>query len=224
MQEGWHDGDDRRRARTFINTNTKGMHDGHSLCVSRGVISMGWFDFFKKKKQEEKLETPAEYIDADAYAKIARILTDNAETLRRLDVCFADPAAFARAHEERYDERGMDAHNRISAIAWIGLVDALMEIELACEFDWKEELAEFIAVVRPWAEAAGLAWDTELLEENADIPVWCAALNAAWKEDGFCILRIDIDSDSYVLLLIETERAEQVQRLAAEVGQKMMIY
>ncbi len=157
-----------------------------------------------------------------ALVEIARMITNGDEAvLREAAACAQDPKGWFAAHQERYEERGVDSPDDLDSVQWLGLVDLLEEHGWVCERDWQDELEDFLYFLENLKgfRALGLELDESWFDEEDDIPAWCTILTEKWE--GVCVAAIDIDSDSYVLFPIAAPQLAQLQKLAEEIGHRI---
>lgn len=131
------------------------------------------------------------------------------------------PDDYVRAYHERLNWRGIEAP--IPALPWIALVDGLMARDRLCEIDWKEPPGDVtsnldrLAALRPeqpgrWTWLAGAEWQGKLPED------FLPAIGKHLLEKGMALITLDIDSDSYPLMILPADRVQESQRLAALAG------
>ena len=185
---------------------------------------MGLFDRFKRSPAEEPGENTQAAQNAwpGVMLEIAAIISNGDEAvLQEVAACTSDPAGYFAAHQERYEERGVDAPDDLGLVQWLGLVDILEEHGWVCERDWKDELEDFSYFVQNLHgfQQLGLELDPDWLDEDEDISAWCGVLTEKWE--GVCVAAIDIDSDSYVLFPTSTAQLADLQRLAGEIGHRI---
>ena len=191
---------------------------------------MGIFDRFKKKGADSDtpataptLPTPvaAPKLSAPVLIEIARLISSGDEAvLRDVSTCAEHPQDWFEAHQDRYEERGVDSAGDLDLVQWLGLVDILEEHGWVCERDWKDELEDFLFFLQNLKgyQTLHLTLDENLFEPDQDIPAWCNILAEKWKEQGARVAAIGIDSDSYVLFPILIAQFPALQKLAEEIG------
>ncbi|MDE6727023.1 MAG: hypothetical protein K2J80_03665 [Oscillospiraceae bacterium] len=153
--------------------------------------------------------------------EIARLITDNKSVLANLKTLLETPDSYFADNAARYAERGMDVKTRShKELYWIALADELSEGGCMFEVDWKCELEDFLWALEQLndydlVKSAVLSLE---LPEDGDVEVWGEELNAALDGKTF-VCCIDIDSDSYPLMIVTAETLERIQKLAADNGQ-----
>lgn len=185
---------------------------------------MGLFDRFKKKPEDEPEETAKAGQTAwpPVMLEIAEIISSGDEAvLREVTACTSDPAGYFSAHQERYEERNMDATCGPELIQWLGLVDILMEHNYVCERDWKDELPDFLYFLQHLrgTERLGLTIQEDWLDEDGDVDAWCSSIIEKWKPQQCRVAEIGIDSDSYVLFSCRENEWERLKALSKQLGQ-----
>ena len=182
---------------------------------------MGFFDHFKTKKAAPEPLEPSVKSIGPTVVEIARIISSGDETvLRDITACTENPASWFTAHQDRYEERGVDSADDVDLVQWLGLVDILEEHGWVCERDWKDELEDFSYFVQNLRSfsALNLELDPDWFDEDEDIPAWCGILTDKWAAQGVRMAAIGIDSDSYVLFPVTSSQFETLQKLAGQIG------
>jgi hypothetical protein len=160
----------------------------------------------------------------DAFASLAALLSGGDSAVREAVVQAADdPAAYLETYEET-SERLWDVEDpaRDPRLPWLALVDRLLAVLRAVEIDWHSAKADVewsLAQLIVWPRVpdvtrraiAALAADASAIETLQEI----ARLVA---DDGLRLAAMDIDSDSYVLLLLGTADYEQATAIADKLG------
>ena len=183
---------------------------------------MGLFGIFRAKETPPPEPPKPEAKDlGPVLMEIARIISSGDEAvLRDITACTEDPASWFTAHQNRYEERGVDSVGDLDLVQWLGLVDILEEHGWVCERDWKDELEDFSYFLQNLHgfQKLGLELDPDWLDEDEDISAWCGVLTEKWAVQGVRIAAIGIDSDSYVLFPATAPQFAQLQKLAGEIG------
>ena len=186
---------------------------------------MGIFDRLKKQNPApEDLPAPAAERKpfGPGVVEIAKLISSGDEAVMAdITACTGDPAAWFEAHQDRYEEQGVDSADDKDLVQWLGLVDILEEHGWVCERDWKDELEDFSFFVQTLHgfQALGLKLDPDWLDEDGDISEWCGVLAEQWSAQGVRMAAIGIDSDSYVLFPASAGQLAALQTLAEEIGQ-----
>ncbi|MGW4489782.1 DUF6630 family protein [Amycolatopsis sp. NPDC004368] len=166
------------------------------------------------------MTTPAR----DALIRVATLLApDVPEVSARATAALDDPEAYVREHADRLGQRGID--EPFDGLPWIALVDALDDHGLLTEIDWKESPDDITAGLRNlrsapqsdklWATLAESELPTyEFLEEAGE---QLHALNTA-------LAVLDIESDCYPLVLLPTNRGDDLLELAKAAGFAAAVY
>ena len=147
-------------------------------------------------------------------ADIAALITDNnSEVVSALRECANDPWAYAEKNTSRYLQRGVVVSdkeaNDIDDICWIGMIDELEENGYLFPCDYSEEVENII-----W----GLSQlkNYSLIESYDDAEAFVHKLNSTLK--GACICMIDIDSDSYELIIVSLDVYKKISAIAKNNG------
>ncbi|MEG0938559.1 DUF6630 family protein [Comamonas sp.] len=122
-------------------------------------------------------------------------------------------------------QRGIDSPQEVSA--WLALVDGLQRREQNVELDWRLDLDELISSLSQLrtVKELGLVFDDLMADDAASEMAGEDALGKAaiWlRSKGLALVCMDIDSDSYPLMLLPLERVDAIKVLAERVGQKLM--
>lgn len=145
------------------------------------------------------------------------ICEENDEVMREVDSCLADPEGYFEKHQDQFDERGIEEYEEIEEeISWLAMVDALENNGYACEVDWSASLEDFLYLLGELrgVQTKELFMDEEWFDEDGEVSEWCEILDAKWAPEGFVVLAIDIDSDSYVLFPYELNQVEELSEMA----------
>ncbi len=183
---------------------------------------MGFLDrFFGGSRSAENVKDKQfEKNDFSVILEIAELISSNNKAVSdRLKFCVERPEEYFSECSERYTERGIDVNNREkNTLYWIGMVDELAEQGFLFSVDWNCELEDFL-----WAmeqiktyplisdEISSITFD-----ENCDILEWGRRVNEAVGKARLCW--VDIDSDSYELIIVTTEALEKIASLAPKTG------
>lgn len=155
--------------------------------------------------------------------EIARLLTDNDDVHARLKKALDDPEKYFSENEWRYAERGVVVNKTDRKILyWLALVDELAEGGSAFEVDYKCELEEFTGALERLSNYGllGGAVGSVKLNESEDASAWGEEINLALGGKAF-VCFIDIDSDSYPLVIVDGGAIERLRKLADDNGHKI---
>lgn len=172
---------------------------------------MGFFDKFKKKPESPKLP------ENEAFYEIFSFISEkdpavSAET----DRCLTEPKSFAKSHENDFIERCVHIDKaEDNELKWLGCTDILIRNGYACELDYSCELSDFIFSVNGLKalKTNGIELCEEDFDESGDITQWLAQ-NRELQACGMCFGAVDIDSDSYVIFAVKSEKLEKLKELA----------
>lgn len=155
--------------------------------------------------------------------EIARLLTDNETVHANLRSALDNPDKYFSENEWRYAERGVVVGKTDrKTLYWLALVDELAEGGCVFEVDYKCELEEFLGALERLnnyglVESAVGSLD---LPEDGDVTAWGEELNHALGEKAF-VCTVDIDSDSYPLVIVSGDVLGKVRALAEKNGQQI---
>lgn len=180
---------------------------------------MGLFDKLKKRNSDESPDS------GKVIADIFRVICGDEETVTtEIDLCVNSPKNYALKNEKQFVGRGLSADDTdADTLMWIGCVDILIKNAYAAELDFSCEIGDFIFGLN---ELVKLTSENIILEEDdfdagADITVWLDELDERLKERGLCIGGVDIDSDSYVVFMIDIKTLGRLKANANSIGHKI---
>ena len=153
---------------------------------------------------------------------LSRLLAPGDESLQRdLALATNQPGIYLQQHPET-EEREVDADD--PSLPWIALVDGLITRHMAAEVDHRSDVADvdwnlsqlrnyrlFSAKTRHWL-------DTTKMEGTGDI---LRALAPHAKKDGLVIATMDIDSDSYVIVILTKAEYAKATKFAHDLGYQL---
>ena len=181
----------------------------------------------KKAAKADKTITEPEINIADPldFVRLARLLTGgDMSVMNEIDYADIGSASnFFHMHKQSFAERGIDTMSDLAAydsgkIWLLGLVDILIKHDYACELDWKADIEEFVWAVEQLfiVRAMSLPVNSFGLFEDDDVELWLTELNKNWQTLNFCLLQVDINSDSYVLVPCLLHVLDKVMDTAAK--------
>ena len=88
------------------------------------------------------------------------------------------------------------------------------------EFDWKEELSDFIQGIERIAPDS-LSIDYTQFDESDDITVWAQIITELWG--NYVIASIDIDSDSYVTFVCKKDEFKLLSNAANKTNHRIAL-
>lgn len=182
---------------------------------------MGLFSWFFKSGKGESIQANSEKQDFSYVSEIAGLISgNNPGVMENVNACIEHPVSYSHRYEDRYMERGIyvdDVDN--NEICWIGMVDELSEYGYLFSVDYKCELEDFL-----WAlsqinnysliesTVSGLT-----LDETQNVDTWGEEINAASGGRAYICI-IDIDSDSYELIIVTADVYEKISSIAGANG------
>lgn len=190
---------------------------------------MGFFDRFKKQpsaRQEAQPTVPAAPLppSEQPLLDIAAIISHRDPwVMEWIDNCVNDTPAYVEENFHRYMLRGLELEDDPLTLQWIGLVEILMSAYYVCERDWKDELSDFLHVLKDLegTKQRNLPLEKRWLDPSKDVSDWIERINDHWAARGCCLSVIDIDSDSYVLFPCTKDELSRLQALAKQLGQRI---
>lgn len=155
--------------------------------------------------------------------EIAGLLTNNETVHANLRSALDNPEKYFSENEWRYAERGVViGKTDRKTLYWLALVDELAEGGSVFEVDYKCGLDDFTGALER-LNNYGLvegSLSSVKLNEDEDIEAWGEEINLALGEKAF-VCYIDIDSDSYPLVIADGGALDRLQKLAADNDQKI---
>jgi len=180
---------------------------------------MGFFSKLFGGKSEDE-------IDFNIYLEFAKLISlDDKKVLSEVKELITNTDRFISKNKEFYENRGIDLDKwKKSRLIWMGFADILINNGFAEEFDWKCELECFESLL---AEIKSFkVYDLELpslTEDKNDVYEWIKTINTIWQEQGFCLMQMYIDSDSYVIFPIEASKTEFLETESKKINEMFMI-
>lgn len=145
--------------------------------------------------------------------ELAERLAPNSKVRQSVAVALADPAGHARAHAGKDRFRFPVPEGKV---AWLVLVDALIDAGRACEVDWRADREELVASLRPLLPKSVKLTARELPDQAA----WSilALVKRKLAAHKLVLLTMNIDSDSYPLIVAERKQVATLVGLARDAG------
>lgn len=181
---------------------------------------MGFFkNIFRSGKNKDEEEKVFSFI-----LEIAGLISNNDENImQRLSECADDPWGYGEENAERYLQRGIDVPGEDTTnsdeIRWIGLIDELAESSYLSTLDYNCGLDDFLwnlkqlktyQLIEPYISSINF-------DENDSIEGWGEEINLALGGKAFLCM-LEIDSDSYELIIVTNEVYEKISEIAESNG------
>lgn len=151
-----------------------------------------------------------------SYREIVDILGLNIDDCRYID----DPRAYYNENRDVFIERGIEDNTDDETIIWFGIVNEMISTGKVIEFDWKEELDEFIYGIERIAPKS-LLINNAVLDESEDITKWAQIITESWSDH--VIASIDIDSDSYVTFVCKKDELKLLSDAANKTNHRIAL-
>ena len=180
---------------------------------------MGFFSKLFGGKSEDE-------IDFNVYLEFAKLISlDDEKVLSEVKELITHTDAFISKNKEFYENRGIDLGKwKRPRLIWMGFADILINNGFAEEFDWKCELECFESLLAELKSFKDYALNLPpLTEDKNDVYEWIKTINTIWQEQGFCLMQMYIDSDSYVIFPIETSKTEFLETESKKINEMFMI-
>lgn len=185
--------------------------------------------------------------DYEYLAEIAALISGNdAEVTSAMESALGNPKEYLKRNAERFDNRGIDLSDddcmdefEPDELLFLAMVDELDSHGYVFEVDWKCGLEDFIWSLREM-KTYGLISDilgkfdhvhlgfvplknSEKLDEEDDVETWGKTLNAVLGSTAR-LGYIDIDSDSYVLVIATPDVFSKISKIAVENGHSIVVF
>jgi hypothetical protein len=152
---------------------------------------------------------------------LGRVLDpDDASLHDALKLAVESPGKYFEKHPEMADRSvSPESEN----LGWLALVDGLMFRKLATELDWRtsgEEATWSLSQLKTYARLSPKtrAWLPSLDGQSFETVDYLRQLAAHADGDAVIVAVMDIDSDSYVVLLLQKEQYKKASEAAAKLG------
>lgn len=180
---------------------------------------MGLFDKFKKVSANPQLS------ENDALTEIFKLISESdADVLNQAKSCISYPRTYADTHADDFLQRGIDVKQaKDSELKWIGCTDILIKYGYAQEIDYDCEPDDFLFLFEKLKtiKDMNVGLSEIAFSENEDVNSWCEQIDRYFKKQKMCVGAIDIDSDSYIVFLTETETLDRLSDLAQSVSRRI---
>ena len=157
-------------------------------------------------------------------------LTDAAVFSRvnqRLALVLRDPTAYQAQFAEELAERGIEEALPAQELRDVALIDALLSEDLLWESDWQDnatDTAEGLNDILAQQSRPQQLPATALTGNRKAGPEMLDAIQEALEPLGLALVLLTLDSDSFPLSVVAEEQAEEVRRLAQELGFTLTVY
>ncbi len=163
-------------------------------------------------------------IQTSEWQDICKILClDDPTLLSEVQLAKAQPLHYYERFEDNLFERGIEDPTQVQP--WLALVDGLISRHYCVELDWKMEANELAFQLGKLKSLTGL--DDILFKLSQSKTTNEDALKTAanfLKEKDFCLLQLDIGSDSYPLVVVKISQQIEVERIATSLGEHTVSY
>lgn len=190
---------------------------------------MSWSRWWGKAR---KKETPPDAVSLGQETEIAKraaLLTlseklsaGRDDVVGKVVQAWEEPELYVEQWGDRLANRGIE--EPIPELAWIALVDALDELGLVREIDWKQDVETILFAVnslldhRGWLLPAAdrrleqaIRLESHTYENLGELHDWL-------QPHGIVLGHLDINSDCYVLIVVKEEECKEIEQLAATSG------
>jgi len=157
-----------------------------------------------------------------ALLNLSKRLSNNSDhVVQKVKMAIEYPDLFTEKYRESLAERNIDFNFLPEELPWIALVDELIENGFAYEIDWKESPQNICSVVDTLLENKNYRMlDWTWLQDNENMPTELFLDEISKRLHGLLLTLgyLDIDSDSYVLIIVTLDEMESIKSLASEAG------
>jgi hypothetical protein len=166
--------------------------------------------------------------DFDFMYKIVTLISDNnSNVMENVKFCITHPQAYSQYNTGRYDERGIDIEDADDdEICWIGMVDELAECKYLISVDYNSEPNDILwalSQLKSYYLIEKYISDIDLQNDNInDAESLAKEINIAVS--GAYVCMIDIDSDSYELIIVNHDVYDEISALAEDNGHSIEIF
>lgn len=200
------------------------------------------FKFLKKYERE----------DYEYLAEIAALISGNdAEVASAMESALDNPKKYLKRNAERFDDRGIDLSDKEledefepeelpDVLLFCAMVDELDKRGYVFEVDWKCSIDDYFYALQEMksydmiSNVCGGHMDRvhlgfvplsngEKLDMDEDVETWGKTLNSALGEQAR-IGYIDIDSDSYPLVITTPEVFARISKIAEDNGHSIVAF
>jgi hypothetical protein len=161
----------------------------------------------------------------DLYKNLVALLAPGVPAVEaRVLLALEQPLQYAATSAHSLEQRGIgrvDVEAKSVDLPWIALVDALSEHRLLIEVDWKEEPGEVVMGLQRLASlphelrSQGLAATDE---DDMTTEAFLKLVAKRLRRSGLELAFLDIQSDSYPLVLLRREPSVEARKLAKACG------
>lgn len=153
-----------------------------------------------------------EKIDIDSYKELSNLLIENKKSLNSLYECFQFPLTFYQNNKEIFEERGIYGDD-MEEVMWFAFIDQLIKNNVAVELDYMEDVDNTLFCLNKINKNNDLVIEKALLKSN-DLEDNLKLINKEWKDKNYCIAYADINSDSYILMILPKDKLKKAKDLA----------
>lgn len=168
---------------------------------------------------------PTSYDNAKLFELARHLLPDDPSLVEQVRLAIDRPAAYLERYADELEMRGIGEVR--PDLPWIALVDGLYARDAVREIDWKSDIETIFSLLDDLAALQPARpdrwegiWENEAGEdENEPMPDDVLPLiGRRLLGEGLALATIDIDSDSYVLIVLPSNRIKAAEHLAERAG------
>lgn len=164
----------------------------------------------------------------EVLVSLGRLLAPSDDTLAAdLRLSVEQPSAYLEQHPETRERLRMSSDPVADpALPWLALADGLIARDLSAELDWNYGGDDFLWNLKRMKTYSLLsettkAWLESSVEDEMTLIARLRAFAGRAEADGVFIDVMDIESDSYILLLVPKSDHARARELAEKLGRVM---
>lgn len=185
---------------------------------------MGLFDRIFGSRKMDKPENDLSFI-----VEIAELISDkDTNVTEAIKECVRDPWGYGEENPEGFEERGIDVigedTTNANEICWICMVDKLQENGYLFSVDYNceaEDLLWALSQIKTYSLIKDAVSELEL-DTSKDIEAWAEEINLAIS--GALVCMINIDSDSYELIIVSHDVYDKISVIAENNGHSIEVF
>lgn len=183
---------------------------------------MGFFkNIFKSDKGKNEEKKDFSYI-----SEIAALITNNdLEVMKNINSCIENLEEYIKVNSDRYNQRGNLKNCNIDKLCWLALNDELGALDYLLSVDCNDDLEQFLWTLESIKTYCLIDIDISSLNfnENENVESWGKEINNALNGKAY-VCMVDIDSDSYELIIISAEIYKKISKIAENNGHSIKAF
>ncbi|KNY28859.1 DUF6630 family protein [Pseudobacteroides cellulosolvens] len=156
----------------------------------------------------------------DALLELARKLSMYSNEVEEdIILVLENPKEYIKKYASRLEDRGI--YKPDEDLPWVALADALIERKLAWEIDWQHSLEEVFSIINTLIIKRGFVENKQSFYKSCiGVKLECILVDISKRlsKSFLTLIYLDIDSDSYVLVVIPKVFFAEACQLAEKAG------